>query len=371
MRRITGVFAAVLLAAGLLAAEAPAAAASARPEPVPGMRLAGNDVSWPNCPKGLGIPSRRSEGKPMPTATAAFALLGLTNGPGFFPNPCLAGQVAWVQARGLWVGAYAMTTYPTKAQRALYGGAGPWPADQPAGQLRNTGYQQALFNVTTMKAAGLEVPMVWVDVEPYAVRPWSRSTAANRDVIRGAVRGYEDSGYRVGFYSYDLGWRTVVGAWRKPAYPAWVPVGRERRGATLAAVRCGLASFSRGEPLLAQWVRGDRDHDLTCPALHGRVAGRHELTPYVGLRLRRGAHGASVVALQRALGLRPGQVDGYFGLRTRRALKAFQRAHGLPASGVTRARSWRALGAGTWVPERPSRLAEIFSVGSVAGPIGL
>lgn len=337
------------------------ASAQAAVHATAGVRLTGGDISWPNCPKGMGIPSRRTEGQPLPTASASFAIIGLTNGPGFHPNPCLADQVAWAKGRGLWTGAYAVATFPTTRQRAKYGGTGPWSAENKSGRLRNTGYQQAAFNVASMQAADLDVPMIWVDVEPYAVRPWSGSILNNRDVLRGVVRGYADSGYRVGFYSYDRGWRQIVGAWHRSAYPTWVPVGQARHGKALATQRCGLASFSRGEVLIGQWVKDHRDKDITCDALTGRAAGLHELTRYVDLRLRHGASGAAVVALQRALGLRPGRVDGYFGARTRRALRSFQSAHGLTPSGVTRAGTWRALGAGSWVPKRPSRLAEAFT----------
>jgi len=325
---------------------------------IPGVRLTGGDISWPNCPKGMGIPSRRSEGQPLPIAGASFAIVGLTNGPGFTPNPCLAAQVAWARARGVWTSAYAMTTYPSAIQRATYGATGPWPAATTTGQLRNAGYAQALFNVAAMGATGLDVPFVWVDVEPYAVAPWSHSQTANREVIRGAVRGYEDSGYQVGFYSYDGGWRAVVGAWHKTAYPAWVPVGHTPNGAAVASARCGRASFSGGEVLLAQWVEANRDRDLTCPRLAGRAAGPTPLTRWIDLRLRKGSRGAAVAALQRAIGA---PADGRFGKGTRARLMRFQRAHGLVASGVTGRSTWRALGAGRQLAERPSRVAEVFT----------
>ena len=79
---------------------APPADAPAAPTPsikVPASRspritgpLLGGDVSWPQCPKGMGIPEKRSEGLPMPDASARFVVIGLTNGPGFVANPCLA-----------------------------------------------------------------------------------------------------------------------------------------------------------------------------------------------------------------------------------------------------------------------------------------
>ena len=178
----------------------PAGPAAAAVAPTPGVRLTGGDISWPNCLKGMGIPSRRSPGNPLPLASASFAVIGLTNGPGWFPNPCLAEHVAWAKARGLWTSAYSMTTYPTAAQRSAYGATGPWSATTLGGRLRNAGYQQAMFNAASMRTAGLAVPFVWVDVEPYPTHPWSRDVLANRQVVRGVVRAYQDQGYGVGFY---------------------------------------------------------------------------------------------------------------------------------------------------------------------------
>jgi hypothetical protein len=63
-----------------------------RPPRTDGLVL-GGDVSWPQCPEGMGIPERRSKGLPMPLPSARFVVLGLTNGPGFTTNPCLAQQV--------------------------------------------------------------------------------------------------------------------------------------------------------------------------------------------------------------------------------------------------------------------------------------
>jgi cell wall-associated NlpC family hydrolase len=57
--------------------------------------------------------------------------------------------------------------------------------------------------------------------------------------------------------------------------------------------------------------------------------------------LHRGARGAAVRALQRALGL---HADGVFGARTERAVKRFQRRHHLHADGVVGPQTRRALG---------------------------
>jgi hypothetical protein len=240
------------------AAEARGAAAAARH---PAVR--GADISWPNCPKGEGIPSRRSKGEPMPTSSARFVVLGLTNGPGFHPNPCLANQLAWVNSHDRLVGAYALTTYPGPKALRRYGSAGPYLAGSSHAALRNTGYAEAGYNVRTMTTIGLKVAMVWVDVEPYPVSPWSRHHAANRAVVAGVIRGYRDAGYQVGLYTYANGWRQVVGGWRLPRIPTWSTVGQASETRALKTCTHGP---SGGATWLAQWWRSKRrDFDVICP----------------------------------------------------------------------------------------------------------
>jgi peptidoglycan hydrolase-like protein with peptidoglycan-binding domain len=67
------------------------------------------------------------------------------------------------------------------------------------------------------------------------------------------------------------------------------------------------------------------------------------LTAYARSSLGYGAAGAAVSALQRVLRVTP--VSGWFGPVTRAAVIAFQRAHGLPATGVVDSVTWHALGA--------------------------
>ena len=52
-----------------------------------------------------------------------------------------------------------------------------------------------------MRAAGLESPLVWLDVEQVPYYEWSADTAANAQVVVGAAQGYLDAGFRVGVYS--------------------------------------------------------------------------------------------------------------------------------------------------------------------------
>lgn len=80
------------------------------------------------------------------------------------------------------------------------------PRHLPKGS-RRVGWAQAAFNVASMREAGLRVPMVWVDVQPYRVAPWSKSPAGNNAVIDGVLAGYKAAGFRTGIYSYDGGWK--------------------------------------------------------------------------------------------------------------------------------------------------------------------
>lgn len=64
------------------------------------------------------------------------------------------------------------------------------------------------------------------------------------------------------------------------------------------------------------------------------------LTSYSGVALRNGATGPAVVAVQRALNV---PANGRYSRQTGLAVNDFERAHGLPATGMVYANAWRAL----------------------------
>lgn len=231
----------------------------------------GGDISWPQCPTGMGIPQRRTLGLPMPLPAAEYVVVGLTNGPGFYPNPCLADQVAWVRDRGLLLAAYAVLSYPDDDTLERFGDDGPHDGSTALGALRNIGYQQALYNIRSMRATGLDSPIVWLDVEPVALFDWSDDPVANAAVVEGSRRGYEDAGYRVGVYSTPYLWEQIVGDLAL-GVPEWRAAGQTSRREALA--RCGSAwSIQGGEAVMGQWVEASRDHDVTCPGI-SRDLGR-------------------------------------------------------------------------------------------------
>lgn len=236
----------------------------------PDRRVLGADASWPQCPEGMGIPQKRSKGAPMPTEAAEFVVLGLTNGPSFTPNPCLVEQVAWARSRGLMVSAYAVVSWPAASTLAQVKDAGPYDGRTHLGALRNAGYAAASASLRTMHAAGLDVPGIWIDVEPVPDFDWSSSTVDNAAVVEGTARGYHDAGLQIGYYSVPSLWRRVVGSWTTGGAPEWRAAGETSMAEALA--RCGPDwSFGGGPAVLAQWIEDHRDRDVTCPGQGGRL----------------------------------------------------------------------------------------------------
>jgi hypothetical protein len=262
---LAGLLAATTLAVSSTPPEAPQRA----PDPDPDRPVLGRDVSWPNCPRGMGIPARRSPGLPLPPPSTTFVVIGLTNGPAFHPNPCLRAQVAYARRHGMWSAAYAVATYPTPAQLRRYGGHGPRSAATRRDRLWNTGWAQARQNLDVMRAAELRSPIVWVDVEPVTPpAPWSGRPRDNRAVLEGSLAAYRRAGLRVGLYSTPTMWRGIVGD-ASYGLPEWRTAGLSTRRAAMAA--CGPARrFQSGAPVLSQWYTETADFNLLCP---GRPQG--------------------------------------------------------------------------------------------------
>lgn len=234
----------------------------------------GADVSWPQCPKGMGIPEKRTQGQPMPTDAAEFVVLGLTNGPSFTPNPCLADQVEWVRERGLKVAAYSVTSFPDRQTIAQLKDEGPFDGSTRLGALRNVGYQAALFNLDTMEQAGLESPVVWIDVEPVAHFEWSDDEVANSAVVEGVARGYTEQGKEIGYYSTPMLWEIVVGEARFGG-PEWRAAGETSEREALRRCRDDW-SFQGGTAVMGQWVEDDRDRNVICPGVKDAARWFHQ-----------------------------------------------------------------------------------------------
>jgi hypothetical protein len=156
-----------------------------------------------------------------------------------------------------------VANYPSRQRLRQYGDDGPYDGSTVLGALSNTGYAQAEFNLATMVGAGLESPVVWVDVEPYPLFPWSDDVEANKAVVDGIVRRYQEAGLKVGFYSAQGLWLQVLGD-TSYGLPEWRTAGRLTRADALE--RCGRAfSFQGGPSVISQWYTDHHDFDLTCP----------------------------------------------------------------------------------------------------------
>ncbi|RZS87567.1 putative peptidoglycan binding protein [Motilibacter rhizosphaerae] len=319
--------AALLLAAAATAAVAlPAAPASAR-------STSGGDVSWPQCTEHPG------HGLPPPGKGTGFVVMGLTSGLPFTENPCIDRQLAHTRAIGARLAVYTFAAMPTPVQLRELGPSGPYDGGTRLGALGNVGYAQGAWAVSVVRGRGVQVPVVWLDVEHRKVQDWAHDTAANRAVLLGAVRALQEAGFGVGFYSYAYGWREITGGMRSEL-PVWATAGRRGRAGALAM--CHQASFSGGPVVLTQWYDDVRDSDALCPTLARPVSVESDdLRTYAGLVLKRGSHGPAVAALRRRLGIAPAP---QFSRATALAVRRFQRAHHLAVDGVVGPVTWRALG---------------------------
>ncbi len=234
-----------------------------------GRRIFGADISWPQCPKGMGIKYKETLGAPMPTDAARFVIIGLTNGPSFTPNPCLADQVAWARQRRMLTAAYAVVSWPHQGRVDELGSKGPHDSSR-LGQLRNVGYQAAAYTVGQMRRAGLLSPIVWLDVEPVGHFEWEGTVEEQAAVVSGSVRGYRDAGLRVGLYSTPAMYRAIAGG-LKLRVPEWRAAGQTSMREALS--RCGRDwSIAGGPGVFGQWVEAGRDRNVTCPGADLRLA---------------------------------------------------------------------------------------------------
>ena len=252
--------AATVMASALLW-PAPSAGAAAAPAPAP---LAGQDVSWPQCPAGRG-----GYGLPMPAPGAGFVVVGLTAGRGFTSNPCVRSQAAWAKKHRVPTAAYLVPTYPTRAQLRRWGGIGPAPGTTLQGRVHNVGWAQAADAVSVLRRSGLRATAVWIDVETNRVRPWSPDTAANTALLRGVAAALRRAGLKPGLYTNRSSWTTYTDGARL-GLPEWRTVGARPRAEAVAA--CNAAPLNGGRVLMVQHWTKTADHDVACQPLASRAA---------------------------------------------------------------------------------------------------
>lgn len=117
---------------------------------------------------------------------------------------------------------------------------------------------------------------------------------------------------------------------------------------TLAAVK----AFQSAQGLAADGIVGPD----TWQALFGGPQPPPSPKPYPGYLIRYGSRGQPVADIQQKLkqmGYDIGSVDGIFGQKTLAAVKAFQKAQGLPVDGIVGPNTWQALFGGPQPPPSP------------------
>lgn len=203
------------------------------------------DVSWPNC-------------KVTQIDHGAPAIIGVTGGLDFHPNPCLENEALLT---GNNYALYMNTGYP--------GPMGPrhFPNYPRACDATNTlclaynyGYNAARYAVNYANKQAVHTSVWWLDVE--TSNSWTNNVLQNRETLVGmadALRHYTVLP-TIGFYSYPGQWNLLTGNWQ-PHYPGWVATGSLHYSVALQA--CHQPSFTGGPVWLAQYTT-KLDHNIVC-----------------------------------------------------------------------------------------------------------
>jgi hypothetical protein len=167
----------------------------------------GNDISWPQC-----------DG-PVPGAKG-FGIVGVTGGRPFTRNRCLGAQWQWATSGGSAGGVYVNLASPNYGEpAAMRGVAGECsPVDLPC-QTYNHSAANVEDALAYARSAGVETPMVWLDVE--VLNRWSTNDALNALTVKAAAETLRKHGIRAGVYSTPYQWRLITGGDRN-GLPAWV-----------------------------------------------------------------------------------------------------------------------------------------------------
>lgn len=221
----------------------------------------GNDISWPQC-----------DG-PVPGPGYGFGIVGATGGRPFTHNRCLGIQWKWATS-----GASAGAIYVNLAS-PIYGGPaamqGPAgacsPVDLPC-QTYNDSANNVLDALAYARSVGVEVPMVWLDVE--VLNRWTANDALNALTVKAAAETLQHAGLRAGVYSTPYMWRVITGGDRN-GLPVWV-AGAPTDAAAPAWCDDPAKNFTGGGVWLVQSLPVAFDVNYACaPALADQASLFH------------------------------------------------------------------------------------------------
>ena len=204
----------------------------------------GYDISWPQCGGAYPPPSQ-------------VAVVGVNDGFSFSTNPCMASEASW---GGQSLSLYINLDSPEGSDSSAWsnGPAGTCAAGDLECESYNWGYNAAQSSVATATGDHLKASMWWLDVE--TGNYWSPSTAANDQVVAGAIAALRADGLTVSIYSTGYQWGQIAGAY-VPGVPVWYPTGTSTSN---PGAWCSATSFAGGPVKLVQDAAGSYDGDYSC-----------------------------------------------------------------------------------------------------------
>jgi hypothetical protein len=230
--------------------------------------LAGVDISYPDCRRGL-----------PKSSPGSLAIVGVGGGKMFHYNPCLAAQYAWAQQQGtpsLYVNTNA--AYGLTGENGTVGPAGTCAPGATSCRGYNYGYNGArdLWQYASRQLGPSNLPGIWwLDVE--TANSWFTSQpGANQQVIQGALDflgkpgrfNAPSLGYTVGIYSTTMQWTRIVGPNYRPGVPVWYATVAKTAAAALNWCTTPFDNswgFTGGRVWLVQYQPGGRDTNVGCP----------------------------------------------------------------------------------------------------------
>ena len=204
----------------------------------------GYDISWPQCGGAYPPPS-------------AVAVVGVNGGSAFTDNTCFASEAAW---GGAGLSVYLNVNSPQGSNPSQWdeGPDGSCTIGDLSCESYNYGYNTAQLSMATARAAGYGTQTWWLDVE--TGNYWTSDTAANDQVIAGAVAAITSAGGTAAIYSTDYQWGEIAGTY-VPNVSAWYPTGL---AASASSSWCAGTSFAGGPIALVQGAAGPYDGDYSC-----------------------------------------------------------------------------------------------------------
>lgn len=251
LARILGV---VVLGA-VVGSSAPATSHLASAAGTPPRGVVGRDVGDTSCASTLGT-------------NPAFGVVATTAGRPYYPSPCLSAEYAWAENLAYRPEYYVNLADP--GHRSSHWNRGGPKACHPqskydVGCAYDYGYEAAAAAWGYAQSVGASgIGRWWLDVEIDNTWGYSaQGVAANIAVIRGALQELRSHPHAAaGVYTETIWWWEITGDTRSfSTTSVW---GGGAGSKTHASANCLAHSITGGPALLAQWISGGVDHDISC-----------------------------------------------------------------------------------------------------------